>query len=138
MKNFDKFKLKEFLKSDTAKANGIFNVPDFEQVESIYFLVENLVNPLRKLYGKPLGISSGFRTPELNVALNGSKTSQHMSLGPWAAVDLDTGSVEENKKLFNLIKDNFQFDQLIDEKNFSWVHVSIRTDGKNRKQILAL
>lgn len=138
MSKFKNFKLSEFIYSETAKKNGIENVPDFEHVERISFLVEHLVQPLRGKYGKSLRISSGFRTPELNIALAGAKNSQHMCLGDWAAVDLDTGNREENKKLFNLIKDNFEFDQLIDEHDFDWVHVSLRTDGKNRKQILKI
>lgn len=138
MSKFKNFKLSEFIYSETAKKNGIENVPDFEHVERISFLVEHLVQPLRGKYGKSLRISSGFRTPELNIALAGAKNSQHMCLGDWAAVDLDTGNHEENKKLFNLIKDNFEFDQLIDEHDFDWVHVSLRTDGKNRKQILKI
>ena len=71
----------------------------------------------------------------LNKAVGGSATSQHMT---GQAADIDTGDRQQNKLLFEYISKNLPFDQLIDESNFAWVHVSYRSDGKNRKQVLKL
>jgi hypothetical protein len=92
-------------------------------------LVDNVLDPLRKLYGKPIIVTSGYRSPEVNRSVNGATSSQH-ALGE--AVDISVGSKEENKKLFSLIKDNLPFDQLINEHDYSWVHVSYR-EGRLRK-----
>ena len=93
-----------------------------------------MLDPLREAYGKPIKVNSGYRCPDLNLAVGGSKTSQHM-LG--LAADITVGNPNKNKELFNLIiKLDLPFDQLIDEKNFSWVHVSYTSNP--RKQILRL
>jgi hypothetical protein len=89
---------------------------------------------LREWYGKPIIVNSGYRCEALNKAIGGAKSSQHM-LGE--AADITVGSKEENEKLFDYIKDNLEFDQLINESNFSWVHVSYR-EGRLRKQVLEL
>ena len=92
------------------------------------------IHALIDLFGKPVLVSSGFRSNDLNRAVGGAATSQHMK---GEAADIYTGTKEGNKKLFELIRDNLPFDQLIDEKDFSWVHVSFKEIG-NRKQILKL
>ena len=97
--------------------------------------MDNVLDPLREWWGKPLIVSSGYRCPELNAAVKGSRTSQHMS---GQAADIDTGDRQQNKLLFEYIKKNLPYDQLIDESNFAWVHVSYRADGNNRKQVLKL
>jgi hypothetical protein len=89
---------------------------------------------LREWYGKPIIVNSGYRCEALNKAIGGAKSSQHM-LGE--AADITAGSKEENEELFNYIKDNLEFDQLINESDFSWVHVSYR-EGRLRKQVLEL
>ncbi len=89
----------------------------------------------RTWWGKPITVNSGYRCPELNAAVKGSKTSQHMS---GQAADIDTGDRQQNKLLFEHIRKNLPFDQLIDESNFAWVHVSYRADGNNRMQVLKL
>ena len=78
---------------------------------------------MREWYGKPIIVNSGYRCEALNKAIGGAKSSQHM-LGE--AADITVGSKEENEKLFDYIKDNLEFDQLINESDFSWVHVSYR------------
>lgn len=128
------FTIKEMTKSSTAKANGIDNTPSDEGVLNLQKLIEAVLDPLREWYGKPIRVNSGFRCEALNEAVGGSDTSQHR-LGE--AADITVGSKTENEKLFNYIKDNLPFDQLINESNFSWVHVSYR-EGRLRKQVLAL
>ncbi|WAX06388.1 hypothetical protein BF10P1_00016 [Bacteroides phage BF10P1] len=128
------FTLKELTRSATAEAKGIDNTPTPEVEKNLTLLVENVLDPLRKLSGKPITVNSGYRCPELNKAVGGSKTSDHVK---GFAADITGGSKEENERLFYLIKYNFNFKQLINEKNFSWVHVSY--DPSNLKnQILNL
>lgn len=128
------FKLKEFLKSSTATRLKIDNTPSKEAICNLEALVENILDPLREAYGKPIIITSGYRCPKLNTAVKGAKTSQH-ALGQAADIKSALNSIEENKKLFNLIISlKLPFDQLINEHNFSWVHVSF--SPRHRKQIL--
>lgn len=126
------FTLQELTKSNTAIAKKLDNTPDEQTIKNLNTLVDNVLDPLRKLYGKPIIVTSGYRSPEVNRSVNGATSSQH-ALGE--AVDISVGSKEENKKLFSLIKDNLPFDQLINEHDYSWVHVSYR-EGRLRKQIL--
>lgn len=126
------FTLQELTKSNTAIAKKLDNTPDEQSIKNLNTLVDNVLDPLRKLYGKPIIVTSGYRSPEVNRSVNGATSSQH-ALGE--AVDISVGSKEENKKLFSLIKDNLPFDQLINEHDYSWVHVSYR-EGRLRKQIL--
>jgi hypothetical protein len=128
------FTLKELTRSATATAKGIDNTPTPEVEKNLTLLVENVLDPLREIYGKPITVNSGYRCPELNKAVGGSKTSDHVK---GFAADITGGSKEENERIFNIIKHNFHFKQLIDEKGFSWVHVSY--DPSNLKnQILKL
>lgn len=128
------FTIKELCKSDTASSKGIDNSPNSEIVNNLTQLVDNILDPLREKYGKPIRVNGGYRCPELNKAVGGAKTSQHMQ---GLAADITAGSPSENKILFKLIQDmNLPFDQLIDEKKFSWIHVSY--SKKPRKQILYL
>lgn len=126
------FTLQELTKSNTAIARKLDNTPDKQAIKNLNALVDNILDPLRKLHGKPIVVTSGYRSPEVNRSVNGATSSQH-ALGE--AADISVGSKEENKKLFNLIKDNLPFDQLINEHDYSWVHVSYR-EGRLRKQIL--
>ena len=128
------FTIQELIKSDTAKRSKINNVPTKQEELNITALVENILDPLREAYGKPIIITSGFRCERLNKLVNGSKTSQHRT-GQAADIRTIEDTVEENKKLFNLIQElNLPFDQLINEYNYDWVHVSY--SPRNRKQIL--
>lgn len=115
------FTINELTKSSTAEAKGIDNTPAPEVERNLTALVDNVLDPLREIYGKPITVNSGYRCPELNKAVGGSATSDHVK---GFAADITAGSKEENERLFNIIKHNFYFSQLIDEKNFSWVHVS--------------
>ena len=132
--------LAEVSRSETAKRRGINNTPSGEHLENFKKLAENIFEPIREHFGVPIHISSGYRSKELNSAIGGSATSQHCS-GEAIDIDMDgSASGITNAQVFNFIKDNLQFDQLIAEfpksGNPEWVHVSYETTGKQRKQIL--
>ncbi len=128
------FTLNELIKSDAARRSKINNTPNKQEENNLIALVENILDPLREAYGKPIIVTSGFRCERLNKLVNGSKTSQHRT-GQAADIRTVEDTVEENKKLFDLAQElNLPFDQLIDEYNFDWVHVSY--SPRNRKQIL--
>ena len=128
------FTLKELTKSDSAKRSKINNTPTKQEEANLIALVENILDPLREAYGKPIIVTSGFRCERLNKLVNGSKTSQHRT-GQAADIRTVEDTIEENKKLFDLVQElNLPYDQLIDEYNYDWVHVSY--SPRNRKQIL--
>ena len=128
--------LSEVTRSDMAKRRGISNMPTPEHIENFKILAENIFEPIRKHFGVPIFVSSGYRSKELNTAIGGSLTSQHL-LGQALDLDMDgTKNGVTNKMVFDYIKANLNFDQLINEFNYSWVHVSFNTKGKQRKQIL--
>jgi len=129
------FTLSEMTKSVTAKRLGIDNTPNEQQIEFLIELCEKVLQPVRDALG-PIAISSGLRVPALNKAVGGSRSSQHCALkGAAADIDMDA----KNAEIFNYIKDNLIFDQLIWEFGSSecpsWVHVSYHY-GHNRGQIL--
>lgn len=130
----------EAIKSATAKSKGIANVPNSEQVENMRFWAKVIFEPTRKaLGGRAIAITSFFRSPKLNVAIGGSSTSQHAK-GEAGDMDGDVYGFPSNKNIFDYIKDNLLFDQLICEGiidgQISWVHASIKRTGLNRKQVL--
>lgn len=128
------FTLKELTKSTYATRNKIDNTPSQKEVNNLIALVDNILDPLREAYGKPIIVTSGYRCERLNALIGGSKTSQH-KYGLAADIRTVEDTKEENKKLFDLIiKLGLPFDQLIDEYNYDWVHVSY--SSKHRRQIL--
>jgi uncharacterized protein YcbK (DUF882 family) len=128
------FTIKELCKSSTAIQRKIDNTPNSEIIKNLEKLVDFILDPLREKYGKPIKVNSGYRCPALNKAVGGSKTSHHMT---GLAADITVGSPTKNKALFDLIiQMDLPYDQVIDEKNFRWVHVSY--SDKPRKQILHL
>ena len=130
------FTISELIRSDTAIARKIWNGANREQEDNLIALVAAVLDPLRTAYGKPIHISSGYRCPTLNKAIGGVANSQHMK---GEASDIDLGSTTENRKLAKLIVDlKLPFDQLIDEANYAWVHVSHKKNGGNRGQILRM
>lgn len=129
------FTLGELCASTTADAHGIKNTPPLQEAGNLKALAENVLDPLREWYGRPILVNSGYRCPQLNRLVGGANNSQHMK---GEAADITAGSKEENRKLLNYIRWHLPYDQLIDEKSLSWVHVSFCRDGKNRKQFLQL
>lgn len=133
--------LNEVVNSATAKRLGIDNSPTPAHLENIKLLANKIFEPIRNHFGKPIGVSSGYRSAALNKATPGSSaTSQHCS---GEALDLDQDSMNTgitNKMVFDYIKTNLEFDQLIwefgNDINPNWVHVSYESTGKQRKQIL--
>jgi len=131
----------EATKSITASNLGILNVPSESNIKKMQLLAENVFEPLRTYFGVKIAISSFYRCKELNKAVGGSSTSQH-SAENGAAMDIDAdifGGIS-NLDIFNYIKDNLVFDQLIaefpDEKgNPQWVHCSYN-ENNNRHNIL--
>jgi hypothetical protein len=132
--------LAEVTKSDTAKRKGISNMPTEAHLANFKLLAENIFEPIRVHFGVPIHLSSGYRSAELNKAVGGALSSQHCS-GEAIDIDMDgrPGGVT-NKMVFDFIKDNLNFDQLIWEFGTDaapdWVHVSYESTGKQRKQIL--
>jgi zinc D-Ala-D-Ala carboxypeptidase len=139
--------LAEVMRSETAKRKGISNIPTPEHIENFKLLAEKVFQPIRDHFGAPIRISSGYRSAALNKAIGGAgktvngvyiPSSQHCT-GEAIDIDMD-GTAITNAAIFNFIKDNLEFDQLIWEfgtdTNPDWVHVSYESTGKQRKQIL--
>lgn len=129
------FTIKELERSATAKRLGIDNTAPQRVVTALKSLVDNVLDPLRETWGSPITVSSGYRCPRLNKAVGGVATSHHLR---GMAADITTGNRANNRRLFQKIIDlGLPFTQLIDESNFSWVHVSY--DPKDvKRQILRL
>ena len=132
------FVLSEIIRSGTAKRLSINNEPSKKHLQSLSLLITNLIQPMRDDLG-PIRISSGYRSNALNDAVGGSKTSQH-SKGEALDIDADIYGGITNKQIFDFVKNNLEFDQLIWEfgtdNEPNWIHVSIKHFGEQRKQIL--
>jgi hypothetical protein len=131
--------LAEMTRSDSAKRLGISNEPTIAHLSNMRKLAENVFQPIREHFGVPIYISSGYRSKALNSEIKGSsKTSQH-SKGEAMDIDMDNTQIT-NAQIFDFIKNNLSFDQLIweygNDKNPDWVHVSYSATGKQRNQIL--
>lgn len=125
------FSIEELIRSAKAKELGIDNTPTEDVIANLTILVENVLDKARIGIGSPIIVNSGYRCEELNKAVGGKKNSQHKK---GEAADITTGTFYGNMCLFNYIKDNLEFDQLIDEKHYQWVHVSFRK-GRNRQEV---
>ncbi len=134
MKISEHLELSELTRSESAKRNGISNMPTPEHIENFKILATKVFEPIREHFGVPIRISSGYRSAELNKCIGGSATSQH-STGEAIDIDQD-GTTITNKQVFDYIKDNLAFDQLINEFNYAWVHVSYKANGKQRGEVL--
>ena len=129
---------KEGVYSTTATRLGIDNTPEDDQLHFMEIIAEKVFEPLREWVGGPIKINSFYRCPELNKAIGGSTTSQHCK---GQAIDIDdTFGKATNTEMFNFIKENLDFDQMIwefgDDDNPDWVHVSYVSEEKNRNRCL--
>ncbi len=137
------FTLEELTASTTAKMKRIDNTPDKKACLRLAYLCQNILAPIRRKYGFPIYVNSGYRCPELNKAVNGSATSQHLT---GDAADI-TCKATSRAELFRLIKKmvesgEIEVGQLIweygDAANPSWIHVSNPREGKLNNQVLYL
>ena len=131
------YSLNEMCRSNTARVKGLPNVPNAEQVKNLQQLCENVLQPLRDHLGKPVAINSGFRSQAVNMAVGGANNSQHMK---GEAADIKCKDYPYAKEIYTWIMDNLKFDQVILEPKGKavWVHVSFRTNGRNRQQALQI
>jgi hypothetical protein len=130
--------LKELTKSESATRFGISNEPTEEALSNLQKLATHILQPVRDHFGKPLIITSGYRSPELCVKIGSTTTSQHTK---GQASDFEIGGIA-NKDLSDWIHQNLDYDQLIlefwkpEDPNSGWVHCSYKGEGQNRKQYL--
>jgi zinc D-Ala-D-Ala carboxypeptidase len=132
---------REAIRSNTALRRGIENIPDIDQLENMKVLAEKVFEPLRAWVGGPIKINSFYRSPELNVAIGGSKKSQHCH---GFAIDIDDtygGKFTNlNAEMFKYIRYHLDYDQIIwefgDEHNPAWVHISYVNEDENRQRCL--
>ena len=139
MKLSKNFSLKELTTSQTAERKGINNNPNEDQITGLQNLCENILQPIRDHYAKPVTVSSGFRSPNLCIAIGSSVNSQHAK---GQAADFEIFGTP-NAELGKWIVENLDFDQLIleyhntEEPNSGWIHCSVKTAPEiPRKQVL--
>ena len=139
MENISKhISYKEGIRSTTADRLGIGNEPGQVELVNMEVIAERIFEPLREWVGGPIRINSFYRSPKLNKAIGGSKRSQHIE---GRAMDIDdTYGHKTNAEMFNFIKQNLDFDQMIWEfgtdDNPNWVHVSYVSEDSNRNRCL--
>ena len=129
---------KEAVRSNTALRLNINNIPNDYEISNMVGIASNVFEPLREYVGGPIKINSMFRSEALNRAIGGSSRSQHCQ---GRAIDLDdTFGYKTNAEMFNYIKNNLNFDQLIwefgDDTNPDWIHVSFVSNDENRGRVL--
>jgi len=133
------FKLSELIKSETATRLDIDNTPNEEQIESLRLLCENILQPVRDHFGKPVKITSGFRCPAVNQATGGSATSDHCK---GQAVDFEIDGLP-NPDVAQWIMDNLDYTQLILEfytqgqPNSGWIHCSFDPSNLKNQELTA-
>ena len=138
MKISDQITYAEAIHSQTAKRKGIDNTPNPNQIEAMKVLAEKVFEPLREWVGGPIKVNSFFRSPELNTAIGGSKTSQHCK---GQAIDIDdVYGYKTNSEMYHWVKENLNFDQMIWEFGTdtqpNWVHISYVSEDNNRNRCL--
>ena len=139
MKLSENFSLQELTKSQTAERKGIDNTPSAEHQENLKSLCTSILQPVRDHFGRVVTISSGYRSPELCVAIGSKTTSQHAK---GEAADFEIFGVS-NKELADYINENLEYDQLIleywkeSDPNSGWVHCSYSKNQKRRQYLKA-
>ena len=126
------FSVSEMLKSDTAIKQRLWNGAPKEAEENLRALVDEVLDPLREAYGRPIRVNSGYRCPRLNTLVGGTPNSQHMR-GEAADIQPVVGNEADLPELARILIENGKFDQLILYPTF--IHVSYRKLGWNRKQV---
>lgn len=135
MKLTDNFTLNELVYSVTAEANKIDNRPNVKVIANLQKLCENVLQPLRDYLGCPVIVTSGFRCAELNKKIGGKPNSHHL-MGYAADFVVPQRNL---KDVFNWMKSNLPYDQLLFEYNSSgdrWIHVSYVKDSLNRRMAI--
>ena len=127
------FTVSEMLKSDTAIKQRLWNGAPKEAEENLRALVDEVLDPLREAYGRPIRVNSGYRCPKLNTLVGGTSNSQHMR-GEAADIQPVVGNEADLPQLARILIENGKFDQLILYPTF--IHVSYKRLGWNRKQVL--
>lgn len=133
------FTVNELTKSITATRLGIDNAPSAAIVQNLNYLVDNVLDPLREAWGKPIRVSSGYRCPKLNTAIGGAKGSQHMKGQAADITSIHDGPAENKKLLELLLKSGITYDQVINEypdaqNRPNWIHVSFNIAGNRMKK----
>lgn len=134
------FSLLEMTKSQTALRHALPNIPGSEEIENLKNLCEFVLEPIRTNFRKPVNISSGYRSPEVNILVGGSKTSDHRR---GEAADIEISGVS-NYELACWIRDNLVYKQLILEfytpgqPSSGWVHVSYSKNNNEKKTMTAI
>lgn len=132
MKLTNNFELHEFIRSQKANELGINNYPPLTAQRALKNLCEKLLQPLRDAFGDSITINSGYRCERLNIAVDGSRTSQHMK---GEAADCAIAGKAEDL-LYLLLDLELDFDQAILYKSQNFLHLSLKTEGVNRKQVI--
>ena len=129
------FTYEELIYSATALKYGIRNRTTKLVEQNLKALVDNVLDPLRDYMGKAINVTSGYRCEALNKKVGGAAKSSHLY---GMAADITIGTKSGNKTLAKVIVAKYPFDQVIDESDYQWVHVSYNPNGTNRRQILRI
>ena len=134
MKLSRNFTLNELTRSGTAQRRGIDNEPTDAHLDNLQRIVDEILQPMREDLG-PIRVTSGYRSPKLNRAIGGSSRSQHCK-GEAVDIQFWEGGDMDNEVIYDYILDNeMEFDQMINEFDFSWIHISLKEKG-NRNRVL--
>ena len=134
MKLTEHFTLEELTHSEVAERQGIDNTPNEDILINMKLVAERCFEPIRSWYNQPIKVNSFYRCDALNKAVKGSSTSQHTQ---GKAIDISTGTKAGNKLIYEWAKNNLIFDQLINEYDYAWVHISYNKNN-NRNQTLII
>lgn len=129
------FTFAELLKSETAQAARLNNIPESVEVfENLHALITKVLDPVREKLGKPIYINSGYRSPQLNRLCGGVPNSQHVA---GEAADITTYDISANAVIYNILTEGqIEFDQLIMYPRRNFLHVSYKRTGQNRKEVI--